>query len=171
MNKVLLKQTPLQECPRGMGVWVDARLFERICAERERQADVLAMSPQEQERALTPHIVSDASVRYRPCPRCGQLMNRYNFGHISGVIIDRCPAHGVWFDREELRRIVDFIRAGGMGLSRQREAPEKSDAARERQAQARVDSLSDNSWGAGGGIDHLANVCRAIGHVIGWLLT
>ena len=60
-------------------------------------------------------------VRYFPCPQCGQLMNRMNFARCSGVIVDVCRGHGSWFDRDELRAIIEFIRAGGLQLSRQKE--------------------------------------------------
>ena len=45
-------------------------------------------------------------------------MNRVNFADCSGVIIDVCHDHGTWFDRDELRRVIEFIRAGGMDLAR-----------------------------------------------------
>ena len=53
-------------------------------------------------------------IRYLPCPVCGKLMNRINFANFSSVIVDVCREHGTWFDRDELRRIVEFIRAGGI---------------------------------------------------------
>src|SRR6185437_14579497 len=97
MEQVMLKLTPLQECQRCFGIWVNAQAFERICADRERQADVLSAG-----QPPAPKMVA-GPVRYRPCPQCGQLMNRFNFGHTSGVVIDKCAEHGVWFDRDELR--------------------------------------------------------------------
>jgi Zn-finger nucleic acid-binding protein len=48
-------------------------------------------------------------------------MNRVNFAHCSGVIIDVCRGHGSWFDKDELRKIIEFIRKGGMVAARQRE--------------------------------------------------
>ena len=50
---------------------------------------------------------------YRPCVVCGQLMNRINYGHSSGVIVDVCRDHGIWFDADELARILTWLRAGG----------------------------------------------------------
>jgi len=41
-------------------------------------------------------------------------MNRVNFARCSNVGVDVCKTHGTWFDRDELRRIVEFIRAGGL---------------------------------------------------------
>ncbi|MDE2511394.1 MAG: hypothetical protein KGL74_09750, partial [Elusimicrobia bacterium] len=52
---------------------------------------------------------------------CGELMNRFNFAGCSGVILDACKPHGVWFDADELRSIVAFIRDGGMDEAREHE--------------------------------------------------
>src|SRR5205823_4078625 len=41
MEQILLGETVLHECGRCHGFWVDADSFRRICAESERQTDVL----------------------------------------------------------------------------------------------------------------------------------
>ena len=41
-------------------------------------------------------------------------MNRRNYGYASGAIVDFCRAHGIWFDADELPRILDFIEQGGL---------------------------------------------------------
>lgn len=51
-------------------------------------------------------------------------MNRLNFAKCSGVIVDVCKGHGTWFDRDELSAIVQFIRGGGLEVSRQKEKKE-----------------------------------------------
>ena len=51
-------------------------------------------------------------------------MNRVNFAHCSGVVVDVCQGHGSWFDRDELRRIIEFIRRGGLIIARTREIDE-----------------------------------------------
>jgi Zn-finger nucleic acid-binding protein len=48
-------------------------------------------------------------------------MNRSNFARSSGVIIDLCKQHGVWFDADELPKIIDFIDQGGLAHSREKE--------------------------------------------------
>jgi Zn-finger nucleic acid-binding protein len=48
-------------------------------------------------------------------------MNRNNFARSSGVVIDTCKQHGIWFDAEELPRIVEFIRKGGLDRAREKE--------------------------------------------------
>ncbi len=57
-------------------------------------------------RRETPPIASrgqQSGRAYRPCPVCTRLMNRVNFGRRSGVLIDRCRAHGSWFDASGAR--------------------------------------------------------------------
>jgi Zn-finger nucleic acid-binding protein len=107
----------LRECPDCGGVWARREAFERICAGTEEQAAVLGAA----STAARPAGGAAEAVRYLPCPECGALMNRVNFARCSGVVIDVCREHGSWFDRDEMRRIVEFIRGGGMSVARERE--------------------------------------------------
>jgi len=118
LNAVLVGAASLRECPRCEGIWTDTATLQQICADREKQAAVLGMAP-----PVLPEAVMETAgqIRYLPCPVCGQLMNRVNFANFSGVIVEVCRQHGTWFDREQLRRIVEFIRAGGMDQARARE--------------------------------------------------
>jgi Zn-finger nucleic acid-binding protein len=100
-------------------VWADVESFQRLCADRATQAAYLGRgSPLPLPPQGDP---SRVEIRYRPCPVCGELMNRFNFANCSGVILDACSPHGVWFDADELRRIVEFIRGGGLDVERERE--------------------------------------------------
>ena len=117
MNSITLGTTAIRECERCLGLWVDVPAFEKICADREQQAAVLgAASPEP-----TKPVQDIDKVRYVPCPECKQLMNRINFARCSGVVVDVCKGHGTWFDRDELSRIVEFIRGGGLDAARARE--------------------------------------------------
>jgi len=129
LEPVTLGATMLFECPQCDGLWVEAAAFERICADREQQSAVLGAASHVPSQAPGAEARGGA-VRYVPCPECGQLMNRLNFARCSGVIVDLCKGHGTWFDREELRGIVEFIRAGGLEASRRKE---KEQLAEERQ--------------------------------------
>lgn len=60
-------------------------------------------------------------IAYIKCPVCSQLMNRVNFGTRSGVIIDRCKAHGVWLDGGELRHLFEWMKMGGKLLDQERQ--------------------------------------------------
>src|SRR5262245_767080 len=105
------------ECDRCGGLWLDTQSFEKICAGKEHQSAVLGNA----SLATIDHEAPPIKVTYVPCPECSQLMNRVNFARCSGVIVDVCKKHGIWFDRDELSRIVEFIRSGGLEFSRTKE--------------------------------------------------
>ena len=46
----------------------------------------------------------------KPCPICTQEMTKDS---LNGIIVDRCPLHGIWFDKGELKSVVDFVKSGG----------------------------------------------------------
>lgn len=48
------------------------------------------------------------------CPQCKQVMMPTNFGRNSGITIDVCGHHGVWFDKDEVAGIMKFIQGGGL---------------------------------------------------------
>jgi Zn-finger nucleic acid-binding protein len=126
-----LRDIPLHECPKCFGLWLDPATFERVCREAEQQSAVLGSAqPVAGANALGP-------VRYVRCPLCDDLMHRMNFARCSGVIVDVCRAHGTWFDVNELHRIVQFIRAGGLDESRAREKAELAEERRRVQAARR----------------------------------
>jgi Zn-finger nucleic acid-binding protein len=101
---------------------VNVESFEQIINEREQQAVALGAASIVPKQAGGAHEPS--KIRYVPCPECQQLMNRVNFARCSGVVVDVCKGHGTWFDRDELQQIVEFIRSGGLEVSRKREKRE-----------------------------------------------
>jgi len=141
-----------QACLACGGLWLDRAAFEQLGASRERQGAVLGALP---APAVRP-IAITGEVQYRPCPACGQRMNRVNYARRSGVVLDVCKAHGLWFDQDELRRLLAFIAAGGLDRARERELEDLKEA-RRAAAQARPQEAS--------GLD-LED--RAAGHP-GWL--
>ena len=136
MKSVAIGATAMRECEKCLGLWLDVATFEKICADREQQSAVLgAASP-------TPYsAVSDqGKVSYVPCPECSKLMNRINFARCSGVVVDVCKGHGTWFDRDELSRIVLFIREGGLEAARTREKLALAEERKRLSQQAQLDS-------------------------------
>ena len=139
MEAVLVGKTHLRECPKCEGLWANADALQQICADREEQSAVLGMPTLTQ--AGSP-VDIEANIRYLPCPICSKLMNRVNFAHCSGVVVDVCREHGTWFDRDELRRIVEFIGAGGFEKERLREIEDIQTQRRQLEA-ARRDLATD----------------------------
>ena len=126
LDAVMVGKNEVRECSKCEGIWVDADSLRRICEDREEQAVVLGMAS---------HLPASDSkeipkIQYLPCPVCKELMNRVNFAHCSNVIVDVCRQHGTWFDRDDLRHIVEFIQAGGMSQARNREMMDLEDERR-----------------------------------------
>lgn len=162
LRDVRIGDTALLECERCRGVWVDAATFEHICADREAQAAVLHLAP----AAAAP---AAAAVHYRKCVACGKLMNRLNFGRLSGTIVDVCRGHGTYLDAGELHRITRFIQGGGLDRARQRQLEDLKDEERRLRAAARQSnvgepSVESSSWSGAdllSLLDHLTRHTRS----------
>jgi hypothetical protein len=93
------------------------------------------------------------------------MMNRVNFGRLSGTIVDVCRGHGTFLDAGELHAIVTFIDAGGLDRMREREIEDLKNEQHRLEELQRVQahSTGDNtsmtlSWDSTG----LAKLLRAI---------
>jgi Zn-finger nucleic acid-binding protein len=128
----------LEECERCGGIWTAVDVFDQVCADRAMQEAAIALP-------LPPGGVQEQAVRYLKCPQCGQLMNRYRFAGRSHVVIDRCRSHGIWLDRDELRQIIEFIRAGGLTAAREAEIEQLQQERSRLEAEQRVASQQASS--------------------------
>lgn len=99
------------ECQKCGGFWIGLETFDRLL-DRESQ------QPQSAAPARNPPSAPAARSPYRPCPVCGGLMVRRNFGRTSGVIVDVCGSHGIWFDAQELTHVLRWIRSGHLEAAR-----------------------------------------------------
>lgn len=78
----------------------------------------------EVRRAAAARNLGDG-IRYLACPACGERMERRQFALGSGLVVDRCVAHGVWFDGGELELAAAYFAAGGpLDASQRRGAPQ-----------------------------------------------
>jgi Zn-finger nucleic acid-binding protein len=119
----IVRDTLLDQCENCGGVWLDQVAFERLTDDGDKHGDTLgAVGGLPRPRA--PLRDASQQVVYLKCPDCEQRMSRRNFAKRSGVIIDVCNAHGIWFDDEELSRILQFVRAGGLDETRRRDLEE-----------------------------------------------
>jgi Zn-finger nucleic acid-binding protein len=125
------------ECGTCHAVWIDAATFEHICANQASQAAVLHQWTGASERGGGSGPPKQTEVRYRKCVACGTIMNRLNFGRLSGTIVDVCRGHGTFMDAGELHAIVRFMQSGGLDRARQRQIEDlKDQEQRLRQAQS-----------------------------------
>jgi Zn-finger nucleic acid-binding protein len=105
------------ECTSCAGLWFSPGTLDRLCerADEEGLASRVLGSP------VGVGPVGPEVVRYLPCVVCKELMIRRNFAQCSGVILDLCREHGLWLDRGELERVLEFVRKGGLVKARERE--------------------------------------------------
>lgn len=129
----------MDQCLRCGGVWMARTVFQQLSEDRELQVATVGYLP-----PAGPSTHAEP-IHYRPCPACARFMNRTNYGKISGVIVDVCKEDGVWFDANELRRVMDFIQAGGLEKSRDRQLRELEDAKRQLAQAARPEYIPASS--------------------------
>jgi Zn-finger nucleic acid-binding protein len=140
MQALLLGATKVRECAQCGGLWLDPETLQRLADARESHSDVVGvLAARLPATAGAPDV-----VRYIPCPSCGKLMNRVNFAHSSGIVLDVCKTHGLWLDRGELQRVLEFIDAGGLAVARKR------DMERLVEEQRRLEALKDRPQSGGG---------------------
>lgn len=123
--------TPLDECGTCGGVFVEAWILDRLAAARQARISLALSLP---ARMLHREKV----VRYLRCPRCNAQMNRKIFGRSSGIVVDVCKGHGMWFDAGELSAVIEFIEGGGLERARRRAEEEAAEEARKLKVQRAV---------------------------------
>ena len=104
----LLADTLIDQCPGCGGVWLDHEVLDRLLRERSRQAPLR----QRLMRMPAPDQDEDGGRFYLRCPECAVFMNRRNPAHRSGIIVDVCVGHGVWFDDRELAVLMHLADSG-----------------------------------------------------------
>jgi Zn-finger nucleic acid-binding protein len=142
LQRVTVAAMAVLECSACDGVWVDAEDFERLCADKESQAAVLHRMTHRQSSSPSDR------VRYRPCPRCDKMMNRVNFGRLSGAVVDVCKGHGTFLDAGELHQIVAFIQGGGLERARARQKEELREEQRRLQDTQRKAGRERDGYGS-----------------------
>jgi Zn-finger nucleic acid-binding protein len=158
------------ECGVCAGLWLGSDVF-RTLEDRARKIapenpDPIALRDEVKARARTPQGSGPA---YRPCPACQKRMNRINFERVSGILVDRCRDHGIWFDAAELDAVLRWIKLGGERLSNERQQQE--DRARASQLKFKVEPKTPEDARS----STFANTDRqsgfdAIPAIVNWLL-
>jgi len=114
------------ECDCCAGLWLGNEAFKQLTDRASSDAaDVDRFFESTGPRRATsspPDQPEREGWRYRNCVVCGKMMHRRNYGRRSGVIIDVCKDHGVWFDADELPRILAWVRSGGLAEANQQRA-------------------------------------------------
>jgi Zn-finger nucleic acid-binding protein len=90
-------------------------------------------------------------------------MHRMNFGRKSGIILDSCRPHGLWFDANELDAVVRWIRSGGESAAMRHQREMDEDHQRRAEFDAKMPTL-DSGWTS------RAPGSRSLVELLGWAL-
>ena len=100
-----LHGTEIDYCFSCGGIWLDSGELEELIGD-ERKSDEIVK--------LFKDVTSTSKEKKRPCPVCGKAMKKVEVQLENPVIIDKCPKeHGIWFDKDELYRIVNRADVSG----------------------------------------------------------
>lgn len=121
MNAIMVGDAVLDECTRCGGVWLAHEVLIDIVRD-QRDRTRLTSILRELDPVPTVALGAGQSLKspeaddrfYVNCPQCEQMMVRRQFAKVSGIVVDVCTAHGVWFDHDELPRVVQYVGDGGM---------------------------------------------------------
>ena len=99
------------ECQYCTGLWIGVDAFrelrDRVVGNTATPVDALIGTPKPRK------LRRQAGPMYRKCVVCRKLMARRQYAKRSGVVIDVCRDHGIWFDPEELHQVLRWISEGG----------------------------------------------------------
>ncbi len=102
-------QIEVDQCPSCSGMWLDYGELEAIQDSRENDY--------EEELGKIPNYF-DQSYEFAlaktegaySCPRCGDEMEKREYGFSSQIMIDVCPScRGVWLHKDEIKELEIFF--------------------------------------------------------------
>jgi len=94
-----LEQIEIDHCTSCEGIWLDAGELE------------LLLETDEDRNRLTNLFKEATGVKEKSynCPICRKKMRKFEIGEKRKVVVDKCKKnHGIWFDRGELQKVVEF---------------------------------------------------------------
>jgi Zn-finger nucleic acid-binding protein len=113
-RRIASEQATVLECHKCAGLWLGHDAFNVLSKRADQEFQHRGA---EIDWSSFPQGEQESDWRYRMCPKCAYPMVRRVFGKRSGVMIDLCREHGVWFDANELKSILAWIRSGGLAIA------------------------------------------------------
>jgi Zn-finger nucleic acid-binding protein len=94
-----LEDVEIDFCSGCGGIWLDAGELESLLSDEAHVRQVAALfSP-----------AADCHEKPRKCPICRKRMDKVNVATGNDItLLDRCPVHGLWFDRGELKHALEY---------------------------------------------------------------
>ena len=139
----------IEKCKECHGLFFDPGELEALLEQKITHNNTINYGRLKELTSLRPQ----SKISYRPCPVCKKMMNRTNFGTKSGVVIDQCRDHGIFLDGGELRRLLEWQKAGGHFIheraerEREKEKHKKEETERKKSLATHILSQSDSIYG------------------------
>src|SRR5262245_42576903 len=98
-RQIGIEKVAILECGRCAGFWLGHDAFQLLLERAKREALPTGTHMETPREIAAKFGLPDGAAApkagrpgafYRPCPVCGEQMNRRNYGGVSGVIIDLC---------------------------------------------------------------------------------
>ena len=162
----------LMECRVCAGLWVETAIFQQLIDHARQTGETAEQWLHTDFSRHLPAVGSTpaSSHGYLPCPVCGTLMLRQNYEHRSGIVVDYCRRHGMWFDADKLSRLVDWIHGGGIEAAQLDREQEAERAARLQAAGISRAPMAGNMLSAGAS-EHEASFWVSCGLMLARLFT
>lgn len=107
LKKALFYGTEVDYCSQCLGLWFNADELRQAKDEKDKNLNWLDIDLWQDETKFK--IAEDKKI----CPECSVPLYSVNYGD-SGVEVDICNiCQGVWLDRGEFRKIMDYLKAEG----------------------------------------------------------
>ena len=104
LSSKVFYNTEVNYCPKCLGIWFDDEELRWAKDEKDKDLKWLDIDLWENKRKFK------ISRGERFCPSCRMPLYEVYYGD-SGIIVDVCNlCHGVWLDRAEFRKIIEWLR-------------------------------------------------------------
>lgn len=134
----------IERCKACLGMFFNPGELEFLL---EQKTNPLVWLDNQKLEEISANYGYNHEVVYRKCPMCEERMSHINFGGRSGVILDRCGTHGVWLEGGELRRLLEWWRAGGKHLHQANEQEKISQMREMKKSNGPIESTySGGDW-------------------------
>ncbi len=164
------RKVSVLECETCTGLWLDRTVFEMLEQSAQQKAVLGDTFARLELNKAGDTQISKGKRFYRPCPICKKFMHRKNYGRGSGVIIDICTQHGIWFDHGELDTIIRWIKSGGLIKSKEREKIREAQQQQTREVLNRIDH-NTGRWKEASGLNTRArNGYDLLGGILDYFL-
>ncbi len=153
----------IERCEQCLGMFFDPGELETVL--EKSVSNVFHVNIDKIKNLSNELVKENFRVAYRKCPICRKLMHRINFGTGSGVIIDNCKPDGIWLEGSELRRLMEWKKAGGQILDEQRKKMAEAEKLSREKQRAKEHSSSLETMGSAYNSPH-SNDYHIIGSVL-----